>query len=187
VLGLKGFYFELNGFEHKVLLNFTEVYDENGDYHHLCEELHGQGIYSVSGAIEDKKLSPIYSAFENIFSEKEIEKCSKWLVNIIDSREEEEYDLNFISERYSDFLSIISDHFSIEIDSTKYKDVFIEKLKVLHKLNLTLNSEFLDSEKQSKREILKSIVFSAEANYRENLIIYIIWLLIGNLDEIMKN
>jgi len=182
-----GFYFELNGFEHKVFLNFTEVYDATGDYHQLCEELHGHGIYSVSGAIEDKKLSPIYSAFENIFSEKEIEKCSKWLVNIIDSREEEEYDLNYISERYSDFLSVIGDHFNLEIDKEKYKDDFTKKMDVLHKLNLILNSEFSDSKKLSAKETLKYLVFSAEANYRENLIIYIIWLVIGSLDEILKN
>ncbi len=182
-----GFYFELNGFEHKVFLNFTEVYDANGDYHQLCEELHGHGIYSVRGAIEDKKLSPVYSAFENVFNEKEIEKCSKWLVNIIDSREEEEYDLHYISERYSDLLSTLSDHFNLEIDSEKYRDDFVEKLHVLHKFNLILNSEFSDFKKRTTKENAKFIVFSAEANYRENLIIYIIWLVITSLDEIMKN
>ena len=180
-----GFYFELNGFEHKVFLNFTEVYDENGDYDQLYEELHGQGIYSVNGAIEDKKLSPIYSAFENIFNEKEIEKCSKWLINKIDSREEEEYKPDMISEKYADFLTVLGEHYKLKVDEKKFQDDFVNNLNTLHKLNLILNSEFSEEKKLSK-EGMKFIVFSAEANYRENLIIYIIWLVIGSLDEVIN-
>ena len=180
-----GFYFELNGFEHKVFLNFTEVYDSNGEYHQLCDELNGQGSYSVTGAIEDKKLSPIYSAFENIFNEKQIEKCSKWLINKIGPTDEEEYDPHFILERYAEFLEILSDHFNLNIDIKKYRDEFVEKLNTLHKLNLILISEFPEEKKLSK-EGMKFIVFSAEANYRENLIMYIIWLVIGSLDEVIN-
>ena len=50
-----------------------------------------------------------------------------------------------------------------------------------------MNSEFSDYKKQSTRETLKFLVFSTEANYRENLIIYIIWLAISSLDELLMN
>ncbi|MEN8193231.1 MAG: alpha-amylase family glycosyl hydrolase [Bacteroidota bacterium] len=180
-----GFYLELNGFEHKVFIDFRKVQDINGDYHQLCEELHGNGVYSVEGAIEDKKLSPIYDSFENIFNEHEIERCSKWLINKIDSREEEEYHPQYISDRFEEFLKSIKVHFELEFDTKKYQEQFIVQLQSLHSLNVKLNTEFLDGGKPQK-DVLKFFVFSSKSSYRENLIIFIIWLVLSSLDEIFE-
>jgi hypothetical protein len=107
------------------------------------------------------------------------------LINKIDSREEEEYKPDMISEKYADFLTVLGEHYKLKVDEKKFQDDFVNNLNTLHKLNLILNSEFSEEKKLSK-EGMKFIVFSAEANYRENLIIYIIWLVIGSLDEVIN-
>lgn len=182
----RGFFLELNGFEHRVLVDFREVYDDSGDYHQICEELNGHGIYSIEGSIEDRKLSPIYRSFEGIFSESEIEKCSKWLINKIDSREEIEYSTDHITQKYSDFLNTLRDHFNLDIDEIKLGQSFAEILILLHKLNATLNNEYSDSENPHHLKLLKAFAFTSETNYRENIIILIIWLTLRSLNNILE-
>lgn len=63
-----GMYFRLNGYEYKVLLNFTEVRDVNGKYRRLASILNGSGVPSIETAMREMELMPLHTAVNNLFT-----------------------------------------------------------------------------------------------------------------------
>ena len=57
-----GFSFHLMGYQRKVLLDFREVYDADGRYKNLYEQLNGHGVESVQNAIGEMNLAPLHNS-----------------------------------------------------------------------------------------------------------------------------
>ncbi len=67
-IGTGGMSFRLNGYEYKVLLNFTEVRDVNGKYRRLASMLNGSGVPSIETAMREMELIPLHTAVNNLFT-----------------------------------------------------------------------------------------------------------------------
>ena len=61
-----GRYFYLKGYEYAVLLDFREVYDNDGTYASLHEYLHGDGVYSIEDAKRELTLAPLHKALSSL-------------------------------------------------------------------------------------------------------------------------
>jgi len=57
-----GFAFHLVGYQRKVLLEFKEVYDIDGRYKILYEQLNGRGVESIQRAIGEMNLAPLHNS-----------------------------------------------------------------------------------------------------------------------------
>ena len=57
-----GFTFHLMGYQRKVLLDFREVYDIDGRYKNLHDQLNGRGVESIQRAIGEMNLAPFHNA-----------------------------------------------------------------------------------------------------------------------------
>lgn len=57
-----GFAFHLMGYQRKVLLEFREVYDVDGRYKKLYEQLNGRGVDSIQRAIGEMNLAPFHNS-----------------------------------------------------------------------------------------------------------------------------
>src|SRR5690606_11902757 len=50
------------GYRRKILLDFREVYDADGRYRNLYEQLNGRGVESVQKAIGEMNLAPFHNS-----------------------------------------------------------------------------------------------------------------------------
>ena len=57
-----GFSFHLMGYQRKVLLDFKEVYDFDGRYKNLYEQLNGRGVESIQRSIGEMNLAPFHNS-----------------------------------------------------------------------------------------------------------------------------
>jgi glycosidase len=73
-----GLYFPVKGYEYKVLLDFCEYYDSNGDYERLRRMLGGNGVYSIEQAFIELNLAPVHSSFKELNEPAVIDEFSKY-------------------------------------------------------------------------------------------------------------
>ena len=63
-----GFSFHLMGYQRKVLLEFREVYDSDGRYKTLYEQLGLRGIDSIERALSELNLAPFHNSLVHFFT-----------------------------------------------------------------------------------------------------------------------
>ena len=73
-----GLYFSLRGYEYKVLLDFKEYYDINGDYERLKRMLGNNGVYSIEHSFIELNLSPVHNAFKELCDPAAAEEFSRY-------------------------------------------------------------------------------------------------------------
>lgn len=63
-----GFSFHLFGYQRKVLLDFREVYDKDGRYKLLYEQLNGSGVDSIERTLNEMNLAPFHNSLVHFFT-----------------------------------------------------------------------------------------------------------------------
>lgn len=77
----RGLYFELEAFKYRVFTDIHEVYDVDGSYQAIYDQIGWQGVPNLFDAKEDLRLMPLHQAFRAFLdipkkaSDKEIEKA----------------------------------------------------------------------------------------------------------------
>ncbi len=65
----KGIFLHLNGYEYQVLMDISEVEDDDtGMYHVLCKELNGRGVQDIDTALKEVFLKDLYQTLEKFAS-----------------------------------------------------------------------------------------------------------------------
>ncbi len=65
----KGVFLQLNGYEYQILMDISEVEDDDtGMYHVLCKELNGRGVQDIDVALKEIFLKDLYQALEKFAS-----------------------------------------------------------------------------------------------------------------------
>jgi glycosidase len=64
----RGLYFELEAFKYRVFTDIREVYDADGHYQALYEQIGWQGVPNLQDAKEDLRLTPLHLAFRTLIS-----------------------------------------------------------------------------------------------------------------------
>ncbi len=89
-----GFAFHLMGYERKVLFDFREVYDNDGRYNILYEQLNGRGVDSVEKALNEINLAPFHNSLTNLFTSIKFSR----LILSIESNGEDEIEIPNLDE-----------------------------------------------------------------------------------------
>lgn len=63
-----GFAFHLMGYQRKVLLDFREVYDNDGRYKRISEQLNGRGVDSIERSLNEMNLAPFHNSIVHLFT-----------------------------------------------------------------------------------------------------------------------
>ena len=63
-----GLYFEMNGYEYFVLMDWREVYDTDGSWSDLAHMLGGRGVASIERAHKEMVYAPLVRAYHHLFS-----------------------------------------------------------------------------------------------------------------------
>lgn len=66
-LNEQGFRIQLRAFEYAVFMDFTELYDENGEIRAIAERLNGQGTTTLDTELRAVRLKPLHSAIDAAF------------------------------------------------------------------------------------------------------------------------
>jgi len=133
----EGFKFHLNGYQRKVLLDFREVYDNDGRLKIIHDQLSGKGVSSIMQSLNEMNLSPFHNSLVNLFTSIKFSKLllafDKNSQNEIEIPEFDEeisriyYSLNRITKLHQPFNEIVK-IISEEINSIKE---FNDNLKVI--------------------------------------------------------
>ncbi|MEG8946048.1 alpha-amylase family glycosyl hydrolase [Rosettibacter firmus] len=184
---IEGLYVELGAFKYAVYLDFREVYDEYGDWEKLYRRLKGVGVPNVARALIEMKLEPIHIAFENMFDDEILNNFIKACVSGDNEKLQESIRIKFIDKKYYRLLNIINSHLNLNQDIKPILKNFDKEIFALQKLNQILDLFFPVEEIPVNLELHKAIITNKERNYREDSIIFVLWLIVSNISLLFED
>jgi glycosidase len=177
---------DLDAFKTKVFLNFHEIIDLTGDYKLLADSLNGAGVPSVHEALIAMKLQPVHNAFEDLFNPETMEGFVEAIMINDHNKDKESIIINFLDEEYRLFLDAVQKHFGVKYDTKPVIKDFEDEIHSTHRLNQFLTDEFSIERNPKNGALHKSVVVSSEVNYRENSLLFLMWLSIFNLRKLLN-
>lgn len=181
-----GFEIYMEGFQHHVFFGFDEVYDSTGEYEKLYQHLMGKSINNVQLALVETRLEPIHKAFVNIFNEDDIDHLVDKLITDIDGNGKLQDEIKIVSNKFYFLLNQIKEQFKTTDNFSEIKEKFDLELAVVKNLNSVLKTNFMIDDNIRNASILKIIQLSEKANYKENFILYLLILVLQNMNLIFK-
>jgi len=176
-----GFEVNLNEFEYKVFIDFTEVSDKGGECSKLSRKLNGSGVQNVFYALEEIRFEDFHQAFVNIFDRNSLDRFIKYSIEM-DSTEKE-LNLTFLNEKLSELISCMGKHYEIQLATDKLITSFEEELETIKVIN-----ELILAKTAKKNHyyfnIKNAVVYSQHHDYYEHTAVFIIWYLINNLSSV---
>ncbi|HKJ82331.1 MAG TPA: alpha-amylase family glycosyl hydrolase [Ignavibacteriaceae bacterium] len=132
----KGFHFHLNGFEYYALVNFSEIYDQDGSFERLYYHLSGKGVYSINAAMNELNLEPIRYAFDSLLNKKLFEEIEEY----IGSEEKDTKLPDSFIERMANTVSRINSLNGININADSVVENSEENFLALKRANHFINA-----------------------------------------------
>lgn len=180
-----GFFVELGAFKNKVFLDFREIIDINGDYENLAGRLNGTGVQNVNNALIEMKLEPIHTSFETIFNEVTMENFVDAIMIDDKDKDKEKVVVQFLEDEFQEFLEVVKKHYNLKFDHKLALRDFEDEIISLRDLNNMLEQELELAISPKYSTLHKSFVVSEEMNYKENSLLFMIWLMITNLKKLL--
>jgi len=180
-----GFGISLGAFKCKVYLDFKEIIDINGDYENLTSKLNGTGVTSISQALIEMKLEPIHISFETIFNEVTMDNFIDAIMINDKDKDKEKIVIQFLEDEYHIFIETIKKHYNLKYDHKPIIKDFEDEIISLRELNNLLIEEFAINKSPKYSVLHKSFVLSSEMNYRENSLLFLVWLTLNNLSKLL--
>ena len=116
-----GFFFHLMGYQRKVLLDFREMYDADGRYKVLHDQLNGRGVYSIERSLNEMNLAPFHNSLTKLFTSIKFSR----LLLALDLNNEDEIEVPELDEELSRIISNLS---KIKLPNTSQSEL-ISKIK----------------------------------------------------------
>lgn len=184
---IEGLYVELGAFKYAVYLDFREMYDEYGDWEKLERRLQGKGVPSVARAMIEMQLEPIHKAFEQMFDDDLLNNFIKACIAGDNNEKHNVFQVKFIDKKYYRLLKIITQLLNIDQDVKPILKNFDREIFALRKLNQILDIYFPVEESFLNRNLHKAIIVNKARNYKENSILFIMWLIISNISQLFED
>lgn len=135
-LSSAGFSFHLMGYQRKVLLDFREVYDADGRYKVLCDQLNGRGVNSIERVLNEMNLAPFRNSLTHLFTSIKFSK----LLLALDISNKDEIEIPIIDEEVSRIINSLGKIKSLNISQ---QDLIIKIQSDISLIN-DLNKLFLE-------------------------------------------
>jgi len=165
-----GFSFHLMGYQRKVLLDFREVYDVDGRYKSLCEQLNGRGVDSIERALSEMNLAPFHNSLVHLFTSIKFSR----LILSLDVTSEDEIDIPELDEEISRILTSLN---KIKILNSSVGEVIAKIASEISMIN-DFNNAFLGlaSSKRPAKWIgeFKSILYNENDTSRKKELSFLV-------------
>lgn len=92
------------GYQRKVLLDFREVYDADGRYKVLCDQLNGRGVNSIERALSEMNLAPFHNSLTHLFTSIKFSR----LLLALDIKSKDEIEIPVIDEEITRIITNLS-------------------------------------------------------------------------------
>ncbi|MFA3781767.1 alpha-amylase family glycosyl hydrolase [Melioribacteraceae bacterium 4301-Me] len=181
-----GFSVELHAFKYKVFIDFKEVYDDSGAWQKLCEKLDGRGVSNIQQEKILMTLEPVHKSFGDLFLPETIEGFINYLFETGKNNSANTI-VEPLENKYKNLLKEITRYCSIEVDHSQMISNFISVAESAHNLNSVLCNEFPVDKNIVNKNIQDMIVFSIINNYKENIVLLLLWDTIRNLKELFED
>jgi hypothetical protein len=184
-IATNGLYFEIGAFKYSVFLDWREVYDTTGEWEKLDWKLGGKGVYNIERSLKEMRFESIHSAFENLFDEHVVDQFIKSFIleEIIEGQSELE--VRFFQNKFSDLLNSLKNLLGLTVELQPVIDRFDNEIISVLELNKILGERFDIEMNPGHKHLLKSIMISRSANYRDNSILFMLWLVISSIKELI--
>lgn len=128
----KGFYFQLDGYQTYLLLNFRIVQDnEFFHYAQLHDYLDGKGVSDIHETLNDVIYQPLHEPFQKIINSE--------LFKQLGDLDAEERIISTIHEPLNQFLGKVNEYSSGKGDTESIKHLILEKLRIIFNLESRIN------------------------------------------------
>ena len=131
-----GFFFHLMGYQRKVLLDFGEVYDADGRYRVLCDQLNGRGVNSIERALSELNLAPFHNSLTHLFTSIKFSR----LILALDINSKDEIEIPVVDEEVSKIISNLN---KIKSSNTTQQELIIQIQSDISTIN-DFNKSFLE-------------------------------------------
>jgi len=169
-LSSAGFSFHLMGYQRKVLLDFREVYDVDGRYKVLCDQLNGRGVNSIERALSEMNLAPFHNSLTHLFTSIKFSR----LLLALDIFNKDEIEIPVIDEEITRIITNLS---KIKSLNTSLQDLIIQIQSDISTIN-DFNKLFLEIS-SAKRPAkwsseIKSIISPENDNERKKILSFLL-------------
>ncbi|HCY77050.1 MAG TPA: alpha-amylase [Ignavibacteriales bacterium] len=184
-LSSSGFSFHLMGYQRKVLLEFREVFDFDGIYKVLHDQLNGRGVYSIERSLSEMNLAPFHNSLVHLFTSI---KFSRLLLSL-EINNEDEIEIPEIDE---EIFRICRDLNKVTNSSLNLKQIYedIEADLIRIKSYNQLYTELISDKRSAKwfNEI-KETLFIQNGNFAKTelaflLMDYILFKILNSVENI---
>jgi len=182
-----GLYVELGAFKYAVFIDFREIYDEYGDWEKLDRRLQGKGVPNVARALIEMQLEPIHIAFEHMFDDEILNNFVKACIAGDNEEIQKDVRIKFIDNKYYRLLSTINSHLNLNQDIKPILKNFDREISTVRKLNHLLDLYFSREENPLNINLHKAVVTNKARNYKEDSILFIMWLVISNIGQMFED
>lgn len=174
-LHMNGLYVELDAFKYQVYWEFREVYDTTGEYENLRNYLQGRGVPDIEMVFAELRLAPVHDALLSVF-ETDISELIE--ASFTEEIEIDAQALKKITNKYNLFLNEAARKLGIyDADLEGLTERFRLGIESVTSINEILNPKELKEENELLLdELHKTFLLTADVNYRENSLIYLLWL-----------
>ena len=167
-------------------MDFEEVYDETGEYFEISQRFQNQGHSDIRRAVKELRLAPVHNEFTSVFEDKVLSLITDYFI-LLDDPEGEFLELDYINQKFTGLINIVKNHFNLKADVNQLASDFEDKLKTVGRLNSILGNKKIFERDVRYRDIYDSMRLSPKSNYRENEIIFLVWLLIRKMNKMFSN
>lgn len=172
-----GWRVELGAFKYCVFMNFTEVYDEAGEYRNLVQRIGNTGVPNVERKLQELRLEPIHTAFKNIFAD---EPIKDFIDNNILLNDKPGY-RKLVAVEYEKLLDELTNSLNINIDKKKVLNAFIECIENVQPINFLLNQKLSPKKNIKYVGFPESFRLSGKSNYNESTLLFLLYNVLRSL------
>lgn len=175
-----GLWFNLNGYQYNVFLDFREVFDRDGKYSRIYKFLDGKGVPSIDEAIRELDLMPLHESVTELFNRNIINELK--LFAGFDSTETTTNELsNYSKSKLISVISELKSYNKVSLIEDEIISKVVEDLKTIKDLHLFINKLSKDKLTKVKDQIKSRLIFNDPVKGETYKDIFIIYLVIRRL------
>jgi len=160
-----GFPIQLNGYNYRVCLGFSEIYDFDGRWEKLYHHLSGRGVYSLEQEMKEIRLYPLHESIIDLLNPELINEVKSPFIPRKKTKRKLEPGLKKqLGEKLENILNHLHQIHSV-FGKNKIKDEIISDIESVLPLGNLLNEIYSKKAKDYKK-VGSSLIFNEDYNYK---------------------
>ena len=182
-----GTYFSLQGYEYRVLLDFKEFYDSNGDYERLKRLIGNSGVYSIEQSFIELNLSPVHNSFKELNNPSVIQEFNEFCFSTPSQFNSGTNDMpEKINNELNNFLKHVENFKHQPFDKEHILKNIKEDMNVCQNISFLIENELKkkSSSKWFKDAVSRTTIFNGNKRKENSEIFFLITVLNNTITDV---